>query len=89
MKGITKVVCFYLTSRTNGRLFAVCRLTQQVVCAIFQVLNERYGADDKWAAAAIAGHRRPTLHGPEDSVRKDSVVLCSVKIPLSGQNVLR
>ena len=87
MKGITKVVCFYLTSRINRRLFAACRLTQQVVCAMFQVLNECVGANNKWTAAAVAGHEGPTLYVPENSVRKGSVVLCSVKITLSGQDV--
>ena len=87
MKGITKVVCFYLTSRTNGRLFAAWRLAQRVVCVMFQVLNERSGANNKWTAAAVAGHEGPTRHVPDNSVRKGSVVLCSVKITLSGQDM--
>ena len=87
MKGITKVVCFYLTSRTNERLFAACRLTQQVICAMFQVLNERSGANNTWTAAAVAGHEGPTLHVPDDSVLNGSVILCSIKITLSGQDV--
>ena len=89
MKGITKVVYFDLTSRTNRRFFAAWRLAQQDVCAMFQVLNECVGANNKWTAAAVTGDGGPTLHVPEDSVRKGSVALSSVKITLSGQDVPR